>query len=61
MLIILINNVDNKYMKHYSKNKDSSNLRYLDPSNLYREAMSQKLPVDRCKWKKVHLNLIRRL
>ena len=52
---------NNKYMKNYNKNKYSSNLRYLDPSNLYGEAMSQKLPVDGCKWKKVHLNLIKRL
>ena len=34
---------NNKYMKNYDKNKESS----LDANNLYGWAMSQKLPVDR--------------
>ena len=46
----------NKYMKNYNKDKDSSHLMYLDPNNLYGCAMSQKLPVDDFKWKKMHLN-----
>ena len=36
---------DDKYMKDYDKNKESSN-------NLYGWAMSQKLPVNGFKWKK---------
>ena len=41
---------NNKYMKNYDKNIESSYLMYLDPNNLYRWAMSQKLPVDGLKW-----------
>ena len=41
---------NNKYMKNYGKNKESSYIQYLDASNLYRWAMSQKLPVDGFKW-----------
>ena len=37
---------NNKYMKNYDKNKESSYTEYLDANNLYRWAMSQKLPVD---------------
>ena len=36
---------NNKYMKNYDKNKESSYIQYLD-------VMSQKLPVDGLKWKK---------
>ena len=43
---------NNKYMKNYSKNKESSYLMYLDANNLYRWAVSQKLPVDSFKWNK---------
>ena len=47
---------NNKYMKNYNKDKDSSHLMYLDANNLYGCAMSQKLAVDDFKWKKMHLN-----
>ena len=43
---------NNKYMKNYDKNKESSFLIYLDLNNLYGWAMSQKLPVDSFKWVK---------
>ena len=43
---------NNKYMKNCDKNKESSYIQYLDANNLYRRAMSQKLPVDGFKWKK---------
>ena len=37
---------NNKYMKNYNKNIKSSYLTYLDASNLYGWAMSQKSPVN---------------
>ena len=43
---------NNKYMKNYDKNKESSYLMYLDADNLYGWAMSQKLLVNGFKWKK---------
>ena len=52
---------NNKYMKNYIKNKDSSYIQYLDANNLYGRAMSQKLPVNSFKWKKVLLNLMKTL
>ena len=43
---------NNKYMKKYDKNKESSYLIDLDASNLYEWAMSQNVPVTSFKWKK---------
>ena len=43
---------NNKYMNNYDKNKESSYIQYLDASNLYCLAVSQKLPVNGFKWVK---------
>ena len=43
---------NNKYLISYDKNKESSYTQYLDANNLYGWAMSQKLSLDGCKWKK---------
>ena len=42
--------INNKYKKNYDKNKESSNLMYLDANNMYGERMSQNLHVDGFKW-----------
>ena len=44
---------NNKCMKNYDENKESSYLMYLDACNLYGLAMSQKLPADGFKWEKI--------
>ena len=41
---------NNKCMKNYDENKESSYIQYLDANNLYGWAMSQKLPVNGFKW-----------
>ena len=50
---------NNNYMKNYDKNIESSYLMYLDANNLYGWLLSQKLPVNGFKWKKVYLNLMK--
>ena len=42
--------VNNKYMKSYNNNEESSYIQHLDANNLYSWAMSKKLPVNRFKW-----------
>ena len=42
--------VNNKYMKNYNNNEESSYIQYLDANNLYGSAMSKKLPVNGFKW-----------
>ena len=39
-------------MKDYDKNRESSYIQYWDVNNLYRSAMSQKLPVNNFEWMK---------
>ena len=41
---------NNRFMKSYDKNKESSYIQYLDTNNLYGWAISQKLLVDGFKW-----------
>ena len=41
---------NNKYMKNYDENIESSYLMYLDGNNLYGCGVSQKLPVNGFKW-----------
>ena len=41
---------NNKRMKDYNKNKESSYLKYWDLNNLYGWAMQQKLPVNNFEW-----------
>ena len=41
---------NNKYMKNYDKNKESSYLEYGDANNLYGFAVCKKLPVYYLKW-----------
>ena len=49
---------NNKHMKDYDKNKESSYLNYWDVNNLYGWAMSQKLPVNNFVWIEVLFNLM---
>ena len=41
---------NNKYMKNYNNNEESTYIQYLDANNLYGWAMSKKLPVNEFKW-----------
>ena len=41
---------NNKYMKSYNNNEESSYIQYLDANNLYGWAMSKKLPTSGFKW-----------
>ena len=41
---------NNKYMKNYNKNEESSYIQYLDANNLCGWAMSQTFPVNNFKW-----------
>ena len=41
---------NNKYMKNYDPEKESSYIPYLDANNLYGWAMSQKLPTGDFRW-----------
>ena len=43
---------NNKYMKNYDKNKESSYIQYLDANNLHGWAISQKLTVNGTEWVK---------
>ena len=43
-------NTNNKYMRDYDKNKESSYIQYLDANNLYGKAMMEKLPVRGFRW-----------
>ena len=41
---------NNKYIKNYNKNKESSYIQYWNVNNLYGLAMPQKLPVSNFEW-----------
>ena len=41
---------NNKYMKNYDRNTESSFLKYLDTNNLHGWPMCKKLPVSNFKW-----------
>ena len=41
---------NNKYMKDYVKNKESSYLKCWDVNNLYGWTMSRKIPVNKFEW-----------
>ena len=41
---------NNKYMKNYNINEESSYIQYLEANNLYGWPMSKKLPVNGFKW-----------
>ena len=42
--------VNNKYMKNYDKNKESSFLIYVDANNMYGWTVTKNLQVDSFKW-----------
>ena len=44
--------VNNKYMKDYNPNEESTYIQYLDANNLYGWAMSQQLPTHGFSWMK---------
>ena len=46
---------NNKYMKNYDKNIESSYLTYLDANDLYEWEISQKVPVNGFSWYNDHL------
>ena len=50
---------NNKYMKNYDKNIESSYLMYLDANIFYGWVVSQKLIVNSFKRKKMYLNLMK--
>ena len=50
---------NNKYMKNYDKDIESSYLIHLDAKNFYGWAMSQKMSVNGFKLKKMYLNLMK--
>ena len=41
---------NNKYMKDYDKNKESSYIQYWDVNNLYGWPISQELPANNFEW-----------
>ena len=41
---------NNKYMKNYNNNEESSYIQYLDANNLYGWVMFKKLPVNGFRW-----------
>ena len=41
---------NNKYMKNYNNNEESSYIQYFDANNLYAWSMSKKLPTNGFKW-----------
>ena len=50
---------NNKYIKNFDENKESTYIQYVDANNFYGWAMSQKLPVDGFKWKKICQDLMK--
>ena len=41
---------NNKHLKDYDENKESSNFKYCDVNNLYGWTITQKLPVNKFEW-----------